>query len=354
MVAGSLLAGGAELGAEFGGVEEAAEGSGKFGDAAWIDVEGAFSGDFREAGGIGSEDGDAAGHSLGNGEAKAFVEGGIGEDSGGFRQGRQVAFGDVAEVADAGRAGADALGGGAGSPAHRAGEDEFKVVAAELGPGVKKGVEVFAGFDGAEIEDEGLGEAEADAEGFGVRRGGLEEAVIDAGMDGDDLLRGEAEKADSVLAGVFADGDEAVGFGGDLGGEALVGFDVGRGVEFGHEPAGEVVEGGGEGHAGDGMVDLIGGVEDVGFMVGKTHEPAGAVVGAEEEGDAGNGLPGAEGGLFVSEVADLVEEGEGGDLVAGAGLAEGDDPMVEVVFYAGAAEEERGGVDGQVHEVLSC
>lgn len=223
-----------------------------------------------------------------------------------------------------------------------------------MGPGVEERVEVLTWLDGAQIEDEGLGEAQADPHGIGVSSGGAEETVVDAGMDGDYFFRTEAEEADGVLAGVFADGDEAVGLGGDLGGEAFIGFDVGRGVELRHEPAGEIVEGRGEGHAGYGMVNLIGGVEDVGPVVGKAHEPAGAVVGAEEEGDAGDGLPGAKGGLFVGEVADLVEEGEGGDEVAGAGLTEGDDPVVEVVFYAGATEQERRGVDGQVHEVLSC
>lgn len=223
-----------------------------------------------------------------------------------------------------------------------------------MGPGVEEGVEIFSRFDGAQIEDEGFGEAEAGADGIGLGGGGLEEAVVDAGMDGDDLVRVEAEEADGVLAGVFADGNEAVSFGGDLSGEAFIGFNVSRGVEFRHEPAGEVVEGGSEGHAGDGMVNLVGGVKDIGATVGEPHEPAGAVVGAQEERDAGNGLPGGESGLFVVEGADLVEKGERGDAVAGAGLAEGDDPMVEVVFDSGAAEEERGGVYGQVHEVLSC
>jgi hypothetical protein len=85
-------------------------------------------------------------------------------------------------------------------------------------------------------------------------------------------------------------------------------------------------------------------------MVGQAVDPGGAVVGGEEEGDAGEGLPGGEGGLFVGKVADLVEEGEGGDAVAVGGLAECADPVIEVVFYAGTTEEKGGGVDGHMHE----
>lgn len=243
-------------------------------------MEGSGAGDFGEAGGGGGQHGYGAGHGLGDREAEAFIERGISKDGGGFGEGGQIAFVDVAEVADAGGIRLDAAGGGAGGPAHGSGEDEFVIVAAEGLPGVEEGVEVFAGFDGAEIEDEGLGEAEALADGLGFGVGDGEEGLVDAGVDGDDLFGGEAEEANGVEAGVFADGDEAVGFRGDLGGEAAIGFDVAGGVEFGHEPAGHVMEGGGEGHAGDGMVDLIGGVEDLGAMVGEAHEPGGAVVGA--------------------------------------------------------------------------
>jgi hypothetical protein len=48
-------------------------------------VEGAFPGDLGQAGGVGGDHGHAAGHGLGDGEAEAFVEGGVDEDGGGFR-----------------------------------------------------------------------------------------------------------------------------------------------------------------------------------------------------------------------------------------------------------------------------
>lgn len=130
MIARSLLAGCAELGSQFGRVQEASEGGGEFGGAAGIDVEGAFRGDFGEAGGVGGENRDAAGHGLGDGEAEAFVKGRISEDGGRFGERGKVPFGDVAEVADAGRARLDALGGGAGGPSHGTGQHQFEVVAA--------------------------------------------------------------------------------------------------------------------------------------------------------------------------------------------------------------------------------
>jgi hypothetical protein len=191
-------------------------------------------------------------------------------------EGGQVGFGGVAEVADAGQAGLNPAGRGAGGPAHGASDDEFVVVAAELGPGVEEGIEVLAGFDGAEVQQKGLGQVEPGTEGVSVGGGCGEEAGIDAGVDGDDFVGREAEQADGILAGVLADGDETVGAKRRSARRSAGRRRRWRGVELGHEPAGHVVEGGGEGHAGDRTVHLVGGVEDVGAVVEEAIEPAGA------------------------------------------------------------------------------
>ena len=234
-----------------GSLQGLAEGGGKGFVVVGGDVEVVGTACFFEAGTSAGNDGESAVDGFDDGDAEAFVAGGIDE---GVCQGiedGEVGIADAMEDDDtllqvvATDEGADAVGiGGA-----LADEDESDV-RGEVLQGFDGEEGVLALFDGADTEDEGGVQTETTAHvGDGVGGGFARETGSAALVDDVDGIGGNAAKLDDIALGALADGDDAVGFATGL--TKLVGVDLGIEpmVVFGMAQEDEVVDGddGGDG-----------------------------------------------------------------------------------------------------------
>lgn len=150
----------AEGGGEVGILKDAADAFGDGARVVGVNEDGGVACDFGDGGGGGGDDGTAAGHGFEDGEAKAFVEGGIDGDGGVLVEVDEVGFGDVAGEVDLVLEAVGADGGEdvVGHPGDLA--DDFEAVGeggglAEVDEGLEEADEVFAWVEVADVEDVG-------------------------------------------------------------------------------------------------------------------------------------------------------------------------------------------------------
>ncbi len=120
---------------------------------------------------------------------------------------------------------------------------------------------------------------------------------------------------------------------------------------FGREPAREIVERRGDAGAfRDIAAELIGDVENVGAGGHPIEQRKAGRVGGVEESETRICGKRAERGALVSEAAETIEEREGAYFTGAREAGEGADPVIGIILDAGAAQQQRSGVNQDPHD----
>lgn len=279
--------------------------------------------DLGEGAAVGADDGASEAHGLEGRKAEALVEGGKDEGGGAAVEGGELVVADVVEVSDAVADGGVAEGGQDGfvAPAGGSAEEELAVEGVQEFEEAEEEKVVLAGFEGADVKEEGALDAEGAQQvlggggsGFGETRRGAEAG----GMDAVGRLR---KRLAEFLRHGFAHGEEVVracNRGGQASAEIreVFGFE-GVGVV---EEAEVVDDDGGAGAWGEGWQNEVGEEVEVGAGCqpgdGRGAEAFPSLL-HQSAGDPAAGVlveePVGEGGSPAAEI-----EVEGGEFVAAA------------------------------------
>src|ERR1035438_4912801 len=121
-------------------------------------------------------------------------------------------------------------------------------------------------------------------------------------------------------------------------------------MQLGHKPRGQVVNGNGEPRPPGSLAGQAAGMKDIGISSHPIHHGRGGVVGSRQRGERQLRAPESGYRAVVMERKACIEGRKSADALARAGgAAQVFDPVIEIVLDAGAANQQRGGIDEHTH-----
>ena len=219
----------------------------------------------------------------------------------------------------------------------------------KLLPGLQERTQVFPGLHGAHEQHVGFFQAVPRRHRAAFPGGCGEVGFAHSGVDDGDFRGVEAEEAHGVVPGGLGDGDQAACTPHDALREQPSHAHVGGRVHFRHQPQSRVVDGGGDTAIAGRLHELVRGVKEIEPAAEPVQQPPAQRVGGVQQSEARHRARRPGHGALVHALPDAVEQREQLYALPARQPHQVPGPVIDVRLDAGAAQQQRCGVNANPH-----